>query len=150
MSSEPAQDGTLEAIDDEIKKLESAIRLIQGQIKARQQHRDRIVIAQMRARRQARKAEMEARAATMCRPVWLVERASALPLVVVDVSVGMIWISTPPMEGVEPDKYRYSIRSGLPDDAWRSAGTDCAGRIAAAATLQAWREWCKARKEADK
>ena len=140
---------TIEGIDAEIQDLESDIRFIRKQITSLQEQRDRLRIQEMKARRQARKAEMEARAATMCRPVWLVERTSANPLVVVDVSVGMIWVSTPPIEGMEPDKFRYSIRSGLPDDVWRAAGTDCAGRIDAAATLQNWREWCKQRKEAN-
>ena len=139
---------TIDGIDAEVKDLESDVRFIRKQIEGLQERRAQLCVREMKARRQARKAEMEARALTMCRPVWLVERTSTRPLVVVGVSVGMIWVSTPPIEGMEPDKYRYSIRSGLPDDVWRAAGTDCAGRIDAAATLQNWREWCKQRKEA--
>jgi hypothetical protein len=103
------------------------------------------------ARRAASREAVEARAATMCRPVWRVghERAGG-PWVIAAVEHGCFYVALPPMPGqpAAPGSTRYRVRDGYPADGYSlSEDRRRVGQLDHAATLEAWRSWCTERKQ---
>lgn len=105
---------------------------------------EQIEAAEASARRVAASREArEAKAASMCRPVWKEPRDG-------------VWV----VEGIENGRYQlrelgsserhpveYEVRSGRPTMAWYwHTGRHTPGVLDTAATMLAWRAWCAWRK----
>lgn len=100
-------------------------------------------------RRESSRAALEAKAATMCRPVWITDPADGV-YVVAGISDGCFAVERVWPVASSPVVRRYLVRTGYRmSDMWeRYDPVISRSRLDNTATMLAWRAWCAERKAA--
>ena len=110
---------------------------------------DRIESEQAAEHRRAHSREaLEAKTATMCRPVWASEALDGV-YVVVAIEDGCFMVRNLQAVGGDVGPYPYRVRDGRYARAsWLQRGDAvCLARLDPVATMLAWRAFCAARKD---